>query len=51
MTNQSPKDDPGKMADPDTLKQTRNPWKENPEKDQPQGSKQDLEKWHRTNTH
>ena len=51
MSKQTPKDDPDKKADPKSVKQTDEPWKGNPEKDQPQGSKHDLEKWHRTKTH
>jgi hypothetical protein len=51
MSKETPKDDPRKETDPDTFKQTDKPWKGNPETEQPQGSKHDLEKWHRTNTH
>lgn len=45
MSKESPKDDPRKESDPETFKQTEEPWKGNPEKEQPQGSKHDLEKW------
>jgi len=40
-----------KALDPDTFKQTEEPWKGNPESEQPQGTKHDLEKWNRTSTH
>ena len=51
MSKETPKDDPRKKTDPETFKQTEEPWKGNPEKEQPQGSKHDLEKWNRTSTH
>ena len=51
MSRETPKDDPRKQTDPETFKQTEKPWEGNPEKEQPQGSKHDLEKWHNTETH
>lgn len=51
MSRETPKDDPRKETDPQTFKQTDKPWKENPEPDQPQGSKHDLKTWHKTETH
>ena len=51
MSKETPKDDPRKKTDPETFKQTDEPWKGNPEKEQAPRSKPDLEKWQRTNTH
>jgi hypothetical protein len=52
VSKETPKEDlRTETTDPDTFKQTEKPWKGNPEKEQPQGAKHDLEKWHRTNTH
>ena len=51
MTRETPKDDPRQRTDEPTFKQTEKPWEGNPEKEQPQGSKHDLEKWQRTHTH
>jgi hypothetical protein len=51
VSKETPKDDPRNKTDPETFKQTEEPWKGNPEKEQPQGSKHDLEKWNRTSTH
>ena len=51
MSRETPKDDPRKQTDPETFKQTEKPWEGNPEKEQPQGSKHDLEKWQGTQTH
>jgi hypothetical protein len=51
VSKEIPNDDPRKKTDADTFKQTEQPSKGNPEKEQPQGSKHDLEKWNRTNTH
>jgi hypothetical protein len=51
MSKETPKDGSEKKSDPESFKQTDKPWKGNPEKEQPQGLKHDLEKWHRTETH
>ena len=51
MGKETPKDGSEKKSDPESFKQTDKPWKGNPEKEQPQGLKHDLEKWHRTKTH
>jgi hypothetical protein len=50
---ETPLDDPRKKNDFPTHKQTDEPWKGNPEKEQfdPDQPDIDLEKWHRTNTH
>jgi hypothetical protein len=48
---QIPRADPRETLDHDTFKQTEEPWKGNPESEQPQGVKHDLEKWNRTSTH
>lgn len=45
-------DDPGEKTDWPTTKQTDEPWKGNPEKEQRNdGATIDLEKWQETNTH
>ncbi|MDP1865479.1 MAG: hypothetical protein Q8L13_03920 [Bradyrhizobium sp.] len=45
-------DDPGEKTDWPTTKQTDEPWKGNPEKEQRnKGATIDLEKWQETNTH
>ena len=41
----------GGTFDLDTFKQTEEPWRGNPESEQPQGVKHDLEKWNRSATH
>ena len=47
-----PKDDPRRQSDQGSHKQTDEPWKGNPEKEQRNSDIGiDLEKWHRTNTH
>jgi len=51
MSRETPKDDPRKQTDPKTFKQTEKPWEGNPEKEQPQGSKHDLETWQKSETH
>ena len=52
MSKETPKDDLRQQSDEGSLKQTDKPWKGNPEKEQQNdGSKIDLEKWHRTKTH
>lgn len=53
MSKETPKDDPRQKTDLPTHKQTDEPWRGNPEKDQvaPDRPKPDLEKWQRTNTH
>jgi hypothetical protein len=49
---ENPKDDPRRGTDWKSTKQTDQPWKGNPEKDQlsPDREKPDLEKWQRSNT-
>lgn len=52
MSKETPKDDPRQQSDEGSLKQTKKPWKGNPEKEQRNDdTKIDLEKWHRTKTH
>jgi hypothetical protein len=51
MDREKPTDDPRKKTDPETFKQTDEPWKGNVEKDQPKGKKHDLEKWKDSETH
>jgi len=52
MSKETPKDDPRQRTDQKSFKQTDEPWKEKPEKEQrSRVSKDDLEKWHRTDTH
>jgi hypothetical protein len=52
MSNESPADDPRHQTDQGSHSQTDKPWKGNPEKEQRNdGTKIDLEKWHRTQTH
>jgi hypothetical protein len=51
VSKETSKDDPRKKTDPETFKTSDEPWKGNVEKDQPLGSKHDLERWQRTNTH
>jgi hypothetical protein len=48
-----PQDDPRQKTDWPHTKQTDEPWKGNPEKEQrnDDAGDIDLEKWHRTNTH
>jgi hypothetical protein len=52
MTKETPKDDPRKQTDTGSFKQTDEPWKGNPEKEQrSHASEADLEKWQRSDTH
>jgi hypothetical protein len=53
MSKETPKDDPRQRTDWKSPKQTDEPWKGPPEKEQKPGgaSELDLEKWHQTNTH
>jgi len=52
MSKETPKDDPRQRSDQSSHRQTDNPWKGRPEKEQRNdGTKIDLEKWHETNTH
>lgn len=53
MSKETPKDDPRRRSDPETMKQTDKPWKGNTEKDQidPDRPKPDLERWQESNTH
>jgi hypothetical protein len=53
MSKETPKDDPRQRTDWKSPKQTGEPWKGPPEKEQkPDGASElDLEKWHQTNTH
>jgi len=50
---ETPYDDPRQKNDKPTHKQTNEPWKGNPEKDQlpPERPDIDLEKWQESNTH
>lgn len=50
---ETPLDDPRERNDWPTDRQTRQPWKGNPEKDQvaPDRPDIDLEKWQESNTH
>lgn len=52
MSKERPTDDPREKSDLGSHRQTDEPWKGNPEKEQRPGkAKPDLEKWHETNTH
>lgn len=51
MSKETPKDGPSEWTDQPSFKQTDEPWKGNPEKEQRNTEKIDLEKWHRTTTH
>ncbi|QPF83913.1 hypothetical protein IC762_30335 [Bradyrhizobium genosp. L] len=51
MSKETPKDDPRQQVDKAIHRQTDEPWKGNPEKEQRNEADIDLEKWHRTNTH
>ncbi len=52
MSKENPKADPRQQTDAGSNKQTDEPWKGNPEKEQRNGdTKRDLAKWHETNTH
>jgi hypothetical protein len=52
MSKETPNDDPRQRTDRGTSKQTEEPWKGPPEKEQkPSDANIDLEKWHKTSTH
>jgi hypothetical protein len=52
MSKETPKDDPRQQTDKGSFKQTDEPSKGNPEKEQrSRVSKPDLEKWQRSDTH
>jgi hypothetical protein len=52
MSREKPNDDPRQKTDWGSHRQTDEPWKEKPEKEQRSGPvKPDLEKWQETNTH
>ncbi len=52
MSKESLKDDPRKRTDLGSNKQTDEPWKGNPEKEQRNDqTKPDLERWQKTSTH
>jgi hypothetical protein len=52
MSKETPKTDPRQRTDAGSNKQTDQPWKGNPEKEQRNGdTKPDLEEWHESNTH
>lgn len=52
MSKETPKDDPRQKTDWGSSKQTEEPWKGPPEKDQfDPKSKPDLEKWKDSKTH
>jgi hypothetical protein len=52
MSKETPKDDPRQKGDGGSLKQTDQPWKGNPEKEQRSGTKKsDPDLWQETNTH
>lgn len=51
MSQETPKDDPRKQTDKGKFTQTDEPWKGSPEKEQRSHvEKDDLERWHKTNT-
>ena len=51
MSQTKPTDDPRQRTDWRTNKQTDEPWKGPVEKEQQGARKEDLERWHETNTH
>jgi hypothetical protein len=52
MSREKPNDDPRQRTDEKSSKQTDEPWKGPPEKEQQRtGPPPDLEKWHDTKTH
>jgi hypothetical protein len=52
MSKETPKDDPRERTDQGSHRQTEEPWKGNPEKEQRSGTKKsDPDKWQETNTH
>jgi hypothetical protein len=51
MSKETPKDDPRQKTDWGSHRQTNEPWKGNPEKEQRnENPKHDLEKWQESNT-
>jgi hypothetical protein len=51
MSKETPKEDPRQQSDRGSLKQTDQPWKGNPEKEQRSGTKKsDPDRWQETNT-
>jgi hypothetical protein len=52
MSKDRPDEDSGGRADKSNFKQTDEPWKGNPEKEQaPPAKDHDLETWQKSNTH
>jgi hypothetical protein len=52
MSKETPKDDRQQKSNQASHRQTDEPWKGNPDKEQRNDdAKIDLEKWHETNTH
>jgi hypothetical protein len=52
MSKEKPSGDPRERTDAGSHKQTEEPWKGNPEKEQRSGTKKsDPDKWQETNTH
>jgi hypothetical protein len=51
MSKETPKDDPRQQTDKGSHKQTDKPWEGNPEKEQRNGAKLDLENWQKSSTH
>lgn len=52
MRRETPKDDPRQRSDRKSAKQTNQPWKGNPEKEQHSSvRKDDLERWQESDTH
>jgi hypothetical protein len=52
MSKETPKSDPRQQTDKGSFKQTDEPWKGNPEKEQRSHvDKDDLERWHESTTH
>ena len=52
MSQEKPNDDPRQRADQGSAKQTDKPWNGPVEKEQQGGArKEDLERWHESNTH
>jgi hypothetical protein len=49
--HETPEDDPPQKTDAPNTKQTDEPWKGNPEKEQRNEGDIDLEKWQESNTH
>jgi hypothetical protein len=52
MSKETPKEEPRQRTDRKNFKQSDEPWKGPPEKEQkPGGPPPDLERWHESNTH